>query len=189
MRQSHSQANTLLALVAILAVVGGLAIVAVTSPQSFQLDGLARLFGGASATPAATATVAPTATATLAEPTATIEVSPTRRPTLAPALVTSTAAPATDTPPPAASPSATPIELPADAVALAEVQVQEAVNGRVRNLPDGNEVIAVVPNGTQLYILQGRQQIDNVVWMEVRLMDGVTGWMADFLLQIIYSRP
>lgn len=188
MRQSHSQANTLLALVAILAVVGGLAIVAATSPQSFQLDSLVKLFGGASATPAATATVAPTASATLAEPTATIEATPTRRPTLAPALVTSTPDD-TATPAISATPTATEIVLPADAVALAEVQVEESFNGRVRNLPDGNEVIAVVPNGTQLYILQGRHQIDTVVWMEVRLLTGETGWMADFLLKIIYSQP
>lgn len=189
MRQSHSQANTLLALVAILAVVGGLAIVAATSPQSFQLDSLAGLFGRASATPAATVTVAPTATATVAEPTATMAVSPTRRPTLVPALVTSTAGPATETATPAAPPSATPITLPADAIALAQVEVQEAVNGRVRNRPDGDEVIAIVPNGTQLYILQGQQQIGDVIWVEVRLMDGVTGWMADFLLQILYRQP
>ena len=187
MRQSHSQVNTLLVLVAVLAVVGGLAIVAATSPQSFQLGSLLGLFGVASATPAATSTSAPTASPTLAEPTATVEGTPTRRPTLLPALVTSTALPAT--PAPLASPTATEVQLPLDAVALAEVQAQDALNGRVRDLPNGDVVIAVVPNGEQVYVLQGQQAIGNVVWMEVRLADGQTGWMADFLLKIIYRRP
>jgi hypothetical protein len=178
----------MLIIVAVLAVVGGLAIVAITSPQS--LDSLASLFGAASATPAATATVAPSATPTLEQPpTATVEVSPTRRPTLSAPLVTSTLPPATATPAAVASPTATEIQLPSDAEALAEVQVEQAVNGRVRDLPNGDTVVAVVPNGTQLYVLSGREQIDNVVWMEVRLLDGTTtGWMADFLLKIVYSR-
>jgi hypothetical protein len=118
-----------------------------------------------------------------------VEVTPTRRPTLIPALVTSTAAPATATPTAQASPTATAIDLPADAVALAEVQVQDAVNGRVRDVPNGDVVIAVVPNGTRVYVLQGQQAIGTVVWMEVRTLDGQTGWMADFLLKIIYVRP
>jgi hypothetical protein len=188
MRQTHSQVNTLLVLVAVLAVVGGLAIVAATSPQSFQLGSLLAFFGGPSATPTPTTTSAPTVTATVAEATATIAVTPTRRPTLLPALVT-TAQPATATTQLSASPTATEIQLPADAVALAEVQVLDAVNGRVRDVPNGDVVIAVVPNGTQVFVLQGQQQIGDVIWMEVRTPDGQTGWMADFLLKIIYRRP
>jgi hypothetical protein len=189
MRQTHSQVNTLLLIVAVLAVVGGLAIVAVTSPQSFQLGTLAGLFGMASATPAPSATVAPTASPTLPEPTLTPVVSPTRRPTLE-ALATSTPRPVTETPATVAPPTATEVQLPPDAVALAEVKVEEGLNGRVRDVAGGNTVVAVVANGTQLYVLGGRQQIDSVTWLEVRLLDGVTtGWMADFLLQIVYSRP
>lgn len=180
----------MLVLVAVLAVVGGLAIVAATSPQSFQLGSLLGLFGVPSATPRPTVTVAPTASpTTTTEAFATAAVTPTPRPTLLPALVTSTALPATATPASVASPTATEIQLPADAVALAEVQAQDVVNGRVRDLPNGEVVIAVVPNGTQVYVLQGQRTIGSTVWVEVRLFDGQTGWMADFLLKIIYSRP
>jgi len=188
MRQSHSQTNTLLILVALLAVIGGLAIVAVTSPQSFQFNLLALLTRQATRTPAATD--APTATATAAAPTTTVTATPTRRPTSGvPALVTSTSAAPTATPQPLASPSATAIELPDNAVALAEVVVQDADNGRVRDLPNGDTVIAIVPNGTQIYVLPGQQEINAVIWMEVQLPNGQTGWMADFLLKILYRRP
>lgn len=187
MRQTHSQVNTLLVLVAILAVVGGLTIVAVTSPQSFQLSSLLLLLGGPTATPVATRTPAPTASPTPVTPTATIEASPTRRPTLTPVPLTATEAPPTVDP--LASPTATAVQLPDDAVALAEVQVQDAVNARVRDVPNGDTVVTVVANGTQVYVLFGQQQIGDVIWMEVRLPDGQTGWMADFLLKIIYHRP
>ncbi|MCC7361778.1 MAG: hypothetical protein IT317_20010 [Anaerolineales bacterium] len=186
MRQSQSQANTLLLLVAVLAVIGGLVIVAVTSPQSFQLD---RLFGGQPTRPAATATFTPTAAPTDPAPTETPIVTPTRRPTLAPALVTSTPT-VTATPDVSPTPAPTEVELPADAIGLAEVQAQEALNGRVRDLPGGSIVVAVVPNGEQVYVLPGQQVVNDVTWLEVRLMDGqTTGWMADFLLKLIYTRP
>ena len=186
MRQSQSQANTLLILVALLAVIGGLVIVAVTSPQSFQLD---RLFGSGPTRVPLTATVAPTATNTEPVPTETAIVSPTPRPTLAPALVTSTAT-ETATPNVSPTPAPTEIDLPDDAIALAEVQAQEALNGRVRDLPGGSTVIAIVPNGEQVYVLSGQQVVNEVTWLEVRLMDGqTTGWMADFLLKLIYTRP
>ena len=186
MRQSQSQANTLLILVAILAVIGGLVIVAVTSPQSFQLN---RLFRGAPTRPPATATVAPTATPSEPAATETPVVSPTPRPTLAPALVTSTptASPTSNVSP---TPTPTAIELPADAIGLAEVQAQAALNARVRNLPGGNTIVAVVANGEQVYVLPGQQVVNDVTWLQVRLMDGLTtGWMADFLLKLIYTRP
>ncbi len=188
MRQSHSQVNTLLIVVAVLAVVGGLAIVAATSPQSFQFNPLAWFAGPAS--PTLAATEVPTATATTVEPTATVTATPTRRPTSsALALVTSTSAAPSDTPGPTVSPTATPIDWPTNTVALAEVVVQEAVNGRVRDLPNGDTVIAIVPNGTLLYVLDAQQQIGNVIWLQVLLPDGQTGWMADFLLKTLYQRP
>jgi hypothetical protein len=74
--------------------------------------------------------------------------------------------------------------LSADVTALAVVVVQGVGSARVRNQPGGDTVVAAVPSGTQVQVLGGRVQFNNVVWLQVRLPGGQVGWIADFLLRI-----
>src|SRR5207253_8214702 len=99
MRHSQPQMNLLLVLVAIMAVVGGLAVVIVTSPQSWQA-GPAIWIQSLIATPTPFPTeVPPTATQTSEPPTATRV--PTARPT-GPVAAITLAATETETATPAA---------------------------------------------------------------------------------------
>lgn len=191
MSKPQAQVYRLLIVVGLLAVVGGLAIVMVTSPQSWEMGPVAWFQGWvSSATPAI-----PTATATLEPPTATLEPptpteTPTTRPT-AQATRTPTGTPdePTETATPQATPTATEVVLPANAAALARVSLNGAANGRVRNAPNGDTVIAVLPAGTEVYMLFNQVTVDGVVWVEIQVVnDTVTGWMADFLLEIVYQR-
>jgi cytoskeletal protein RodZ len=181
MRHSQSQMNLLLVLVAILAVAGGLAVVIVTSPQSWQA-GPATWIQTLIATPTPFPTpVPPTATPTDVPATATLV--PTAHPTGQ--AITITLAPTeTETPAPAVTPSETPEALPTDVTALAVVVVQSAGSARVRNQPGGDTVVAAVPSGTQVQVLGGRVEFNNVVWLQVRVAGGQIGWIADFLLRI-----
>ena len=177
-------------LVAILAVAGGLTIVLVTSPQSWELGPAAWLQAlQPSATPAPatatpdytgtpTVTPLPTATATSTRaPTATLlptEALPTRTPTVAT---------------PAASPTLSPDDLPDDVKALAVVIVEGAGSARLRDVPAGENIVTAVENGTQVEVLFGEVEIENVVWVQVRVRPNTIGWMADYLLKILVSRP
>jgi hypothetical protein len=59
----------------------------------------------------------------------------------------------------------------------------------VRNAPNGDTVIAVLPEGTEVYMLFNQVTIDGIVWVEIETVDGtVDGWMADFLLEIVFQR-
>jgi len=180
MQNSQSQMNLLLVIVAVLAVVGGLAIVIVTSPQSWQYGPQAWIQALIhTPTPFPTA-LPPTATPTGVPNTPT--VAPTARPTsrVAPTLGATQA----DTATPELAPSATPIALPTDVVALAVVVVQNAESARVRNQPGGDSVVVAVPSGTEVQVLSGKVEFNNVVWLQVRVPSGQVGWIADFLLRI-----
>ena len=180
----------MLVTISLAAVLGGLAIVAITSPQSLDLR---RFLPFLQPTAAPTRTASPTGTATVTltpEPdTATPE--PSR--TSAPALVTSTAAPLqpSDTPGgPTRTPTPTKVFLPPDVRALATITDKiGTLTARVRNVPDGTEVVAALPAGASVQVLFGSQMVNGVEWVPVRLGQGRTGWIARFLLVFVVERP
>lgn len=184
-----SPLSIMLILLSIAAVVGGLAIVAVTSPQSLDLS---RFLPFLQATAAPTVTPGPTATpsATLTPPPATdTPVAP----NTAPPLVTST--PTNTEPPPTPggptrTPTATRIVLPTDVRALAVITDKVGtLTARVRDVPDGAQVIAALPAGTGVQVLFGSQIVNGVEWVQVRLNRGRVGWVARFLLVFVVERP
>ena len=188
----NSQANALLIIVSLLAVVGGLAIVLVTSPQSLQLFQNSFLPARATDAPSpsaspiasdtppasATATASATRVLTTAAPTA---VSPTPRPTTSP----------TPSPTPTFSiVQLTDVALPADARGLAVVKpLADSQTARVRDLPSGSKLVAAVAGGTRLQVLFGDVMADDVEWVEVRLDTLQTGWIARSLITFTYERP
>ncbi len=171
MRTPYSQFTSLIVIVAALALVGGIAIVLVTSRDSLELA--PEIWFGGEATPVAQATQPPTATAApdtaTPEPTATVPV-PTN--TLLPS--------------PTLPPSLTPTPeslLPEGVVALAEVDLAAAA-ARLRDAPNGR-IIGALLRGTQVQVLQGREVQDGITWVEVRAETGETGWIAEDLLVIV----
>src|SRR5438876_62238 len=116
MHPQHSQINTLLFIVALLAVGGGLAIVIVTSPQSWEFGPAAWLQSLAGTPVRATRRPTPSPTPSPAPPTAT--ATPTARPTIT--ILTLTAGPS-DTPTPDMTVTGTLPPLPDDVRALAVV--------------------------------------------------------------------
>ena len=180
MHQSQPQVNTLLLIVAVLAVVGGLAIVIVTSPQSWQY-GPATWIQAMLTTPTK---VLPTAT----EPTATpspVPTQPTATPTAQSTVLVFTATPTVlISPTPTLTPTDTPIPVPPDVLALGTVTTQGTNTARVRNQPGGDTVVAALANGTQVQVLGGKIQFQGVTWLQIRLPNGQVGWIADFLVHI-----
>ena len=81
-------------------------------------------------------------------------------------------------------PTETPLALPADVTTLTVDTVQSAGSARVRNQPGGDPNVAAVTSGTEVQVLGGIVEFNNVVWLEVRLPGGRVGWIADFLLRI-----
>jgi hypothetical protein len=178
--------NTLLIVVAIMAVLGGLAIVVVTSPQSWQLGPMAWLQQRGGTPTLAVITHTPSPTTSPLPPTITAT---TARATQVP-VVTVTSTPAPSTPTPGVEATITPTqELPADVVALAVVVVEGATSARVRETPNGDVTVTAVENGTEVQVLEGNVEIDGVRWLQIRLADGDVGWMAEFLLRITQTRP
>jgi len=179
----------MLIFISVAAVVGGLAIVAVTSPQSLDIR---RFLTFLQPTEAPTATLGPTATpsATLTPepPTSTLEPSAT-------ALLRTTATATNTQPPPTPggptlTPTATRVVLPPDVRALAVITDKVGtLTARVRDVPDGAEVIAALPAGAGVQVLFGSQVVNGVEWVPVRLNRGRTGWVARFLLVFVVERP
>jgi len=185
MHQQNSQVNWLLFLVSILALVGGLAIVIVTSPQSWQYGPGAWLAAALAKPTRIIPTAPPTASPTLA-PTAAV-ATPTAQATgsttiATPVIIATT--PPSDTPTPEATVTATLGALPPDVTALAVVTTQGAGSARVRDQPGGENLVAAVPSGTQVQVLGGKVEFNNIVWLQIRLPGGQVGWIANFLLQI-----
>jgi cytoskeletal protein RodZ len=185
MSNSHAQMNTLLIIVAIMAVIGGLAIVVVTSPQSWQLGPMAwfQQRGGTSTQPVSTSTPTPSPSPRPATATPT-----TAHATKAPVVTVTSTPAATATRDTSATVTPTQ-ELPPDVVALAVVVVEGATRARLRDTPNGELTVTAVDNGTEVQVLAGNVKIDDVVWMQIRLADGEVGWMADYLLRITQTRP
>ena len=185
MHRSHSPVNTLLILVALFAVIGGLAIVIVTSPRSWELGPAAWFQTVPTITPIPPSTQTPTSTDV--PPTATATATLTPNPALDVPTFTPQPTAASETP--TATPSATPTLAP-DVRALGIVSVIEGINtGRVRDQPNGQTVIAAVPAGTVVEVLFGGVSVDGVNWLPVRLQNGQVGWMADFLLTLTREQP
>jgi len=182
MHYSQSQVNLLLVVVAIMAVAGGLAIVIVTSPQSWQYGPQAWIEALIhTPTPFPTA-LPPTAAPTDVPSTAAATVAPTPRPT---SRATPTfGATEAETATPNQTVSETPSPLPTDVTALAVVVLQSVGSARVRNQPGGDTVVAALPAGTEVQVLGGKVEFNNVVWLQIRVAGGQVGWIADFLLRI-----
>jgi hypothetical protein len=180
-----------------LAVIAAFVLILVIAPQAPELAAAFGLGGGqptatlaptseatqaaagasAEAAAAATETAAPTVSATAAEPTATPTESPTATPTPAP----------TDTPTRTASPTRTltpTATLPGGVQALAVVTLPEGLAARLRDTPGGT-VIAGVLDGAQVEVLEGREEVDDIVWVRIRDEDGQEGWIAEDLLEIL----
>jgi cytoskeletal protein RodZ len=185
----NSQVNVLLIILSMLAIGGGLVIVLITSPQSLQLSRYN--FLPARATDPATATASPTATDTPLPASATLASSST------PFIPTATATAAPPTPGPINSPTPTlsvdqltDVALPADVRGLAVVvPLSNSQTARVRDLPNGDTLVAAVAGGTRLQVLFGEAVIDGVEWLEVRLDNLQTGWIARSLITFTYERP
>ena len=60
---------------------------------------------------------------------------------------------------------------------------------RVRDLPNGAQVIADLQGGPVVQVLFGRSVVDSVEWLQVRLSNGQVGWVAGYLLTITLERP
>jgi hypothetical protein len=202
MNQSQSQINSLLVIVALLAVVGGLITVIVMSPQSWEMGPAAWLQGPPptltpvppSATPAPTETstataLVPPATASPTLAASATESRATATPTVDPA-VTVTEQVATTTSTPTVGAVVTSNSLPDDVQALAVVTLTAgATSGRLRDAPNGETIITAVPNGTNVEVLFARVEAGGNMWVTVRLGDGTEGWMAEFLLRYTVTRP
>jgi hypothetical protein len=188
MQRPNQALNTLLFLIIILALGGGLAIVYFTSPRSFDFS---RFFPAlASETATSGPSLTPTETAVPPSETAT-ETATSRPATRGPSPTPSATAPATSTLRPSLTPTATgtQLSLPPGVRALAVVTDRlGTATARVRSTPNGSQVIASLPAGTVVQVLFGRVVVDGVEWVEVRLASGTTGWMATFLLEILIER-
>ena len=180
MHQSQSQMNILLVIVAILAVIGGLAIVIVTSPQSWQY-GPATWIQALLTSP----TAVPPPVVTPTETPSPVPTVPTATPTAQSTVLAFTATPTIEIiPTEVVTPTDTPNPLPADVTALAIVQTSGGISARVRNQPNGDTVVAALPNGTQVQVLGGKVNFDTVDWVQIRMTNGQVGWIAAFLLHI-----
>jgi hypothetical protein len=179
MYRPYQNFTSLIVLVAVLALVGGVAIVLATSGDSLSFaPGL--WFGDASPAPSAAVAGSPTETpeATATEP--------------APATE---APPATSTPSPTEAATETPVAGASAEVLVAETALPEGVTGiaevvlqgvaaRLRDAPGGT-VIGALLRGTQVQLLEGREVQGGITWVQVRDSSGLTGWMAEDLLQIV----
>jgi hypothetical protein len=189
----NSQLNTLLIILSVLAIGGGLAIVLVTSPQSLLLSQY-NLLPGRTTDPA-TLTASPTATGTPLPPSATLAPSSTRLPPAATVTVASPTASPTGSPTPSPTPTFPVIQLPngtlpSDVRGIAVVKpLADSQTARVRDLPNGSKLVAAVAGGTRLQVLFGQAVVDDIEWVEVRLNTLQTGWIARSLITFTYERP
>ena len=183
--------STLLVVISVLAVAGGLATVYFTSPQSFDLGRLTLL----QAIIAPESSPSPSATPSLTP----VPPSPTLAPTVTASRQAITYLP-TDTDTPAGQPSTVPLAsvtstatgvlLPFDVRALAVVSDRVGSQlVRVHTAPNGAVMIAAIPAGTVVQVLFGSAVVDGVEWLPVRLSPGRAGWVAGYLLTITVQRP
>lgn len=138
--------------------------------------GLSGLPGNASPEVDPAGTPQPPATMTL--PVLPPTNTPTPSPTVEPTIPVET-----PEPPPTAStldPTATPTQAPTP-------QPSAIVNSEVglylREAPGGSQELELLPAGTVLILLPGRENVDGVEWQQVRAPSGLEGWVAvDFIV-------
>jgi hypothetical protein len=143
-------------------------------------------------TPQPTPTLIPTRTPR--PPTLTPSLTPTRTPPQPTPTVTRTGtrpptstlqatATRTRTPQPTAS------VLPPGVYALAVINIQNSARlANVRQSPPSGPVVATLPGGTELEVLEPYEEIAGVVWRQVRLEDGTVGWIAASFLRFTKTR-
>jgi hypothetical protein len=118
-------------------------------------------------------TVTPSATRTPRPPTATITLTPTRGP--APTR-TRTALPTASV-------------LPPGVYGLAVVSLTDSSRtANLRESPPDGRVLRLLPNGTELEVLEFYQEIDGVLWRQVRTEDGLVGWISAAFLRFTKTR-
>lgn len=196
MHHSPSYGTILIIIVAALSLVAGLVVVMVTSPDSIRIG--SQVQSGTLATPSG-----PTKTARVAppSPTATQNTNVSNSPTVTVTADTVTLLPTqigasitlapTLTPVPTELPAMTPTLTPTlfptlapDAVAIGVIVTQNNSTARLRSLPSlAGKVIAAVPSGDLVQVLGNATKSDDVAWLPVRLNNGLSGWVADALVQ------
>jgi hypothetical protein len=113
---------------------------------------------------AGTATTASTEAPTQPAARATATTTPTATATVPPATATATA-----------TPTITPTSVPS-AIVNSEVGLY------LRPEPGSNVELELLPNGTELVLLDGLDTVDDVEWQQVRAPSGLEGWVAvDFI--------
>jgi hypothetical protein len=135
-----------------------------------------------------TPTITPTRTPRTPSPSPTVTntrtpvPTPTTTPTRTPRPSTSTTIPSVAAAPTSSqAPGAA--NLPPGVVARAVVQVPgQAKTVRLRQAPPDGLVLALVPIGTAVDVLVEYQLVRGVAWRQVRLPDGMVGWIAENLL-------
>ena len=177
MHRPYQTFTSLIVIVAALALVGGIAIVLVTSRDSLSFA--PEIWFGSN--PTGEPTAAPAGASPTTGPEATLAPTSTAPPT----AVAATATPAaTRTLAPTPELTATPgTGLPEGVTAIAEV-VLDGVAARVRDTPGGT-VIGALLRGTRVEMLLGREVVAGVTWVEIRDDTGLIGWMSEDLLQIV----
>ena len=137
-------------------------------------------------TPLPTHTASPTRTPR--PPTLTPSLTPTRtqRPPSPTVTVTGTRVPtATRTRTPAPTPSV----LPPGVYGLAVVNIQNSSRtANLRETPPDGRVLALLPGGTELEVLEFYREIDGVLWRQVRTQEGVVGWISASFLRFTKTR-
>ncbi len=140
--------------------------------------GLSGLPGNASPEEPAGSAETPLSPATMTLPV----LPPTNTPTLSP---TSEPTTAVETPQPspttaALEPTGTPAQAPTP---LPSAIVNSEVGLYLREAPGGTQELELLPAGTVLILLPGRETVDGVEWQEVRAPSGLEGWVAvDFIV-------
>ena len=142
---------------------------------AFGIVGVSALPGGILAEPEPT----PTSTARPTErPTATQTGTPTPLPVPQTPRSSPTSPLARPTDPPTPTPSVTPTPRPP----VATVNTPAGVY--LRGQPNlTSPELELLPNGTELFLLPGRESVNEIDWQQVEAPSGATGWVAaDFLL-------
>lgn len=144
-----------------------------------------------SAEPEPTDAPTPTLAATAAPVEPTIEPvnnSPTTGPTNTPVglntLSTPTFTPEIPTETPTPSQTPTPETPTATSTPDVDTAVVNSPNGLwLREIPGGTQEVELIPDGTVLTVLPGRETVDDLEWQQVRTPAGNEGWVAvDFII-------